>query len=80
MNPLEGEPMPVNDPAPAPPFLTHEKRAWLYRVALALLAVAQLYRLVDGEATDAIANVVSAVLGIAATGLATANTTTRPQG
>jgi hypothetical protein len=58
--------------------MTEKTRAYLYRVALALLAVAGAYGLIGPDDTPVWVNVVSAVLGIGAAGLATANTSTNP--
>lgn len=67
----------VNDPKPQ--FLTEARRAWIYRVSLAILLLAQLYRWVDSEESNAIANVISAVLAVANSGLATLNTSTHKE-
>jgi hypothetical protein len=50
-------------------------RAYIYRVALALLAVLSLYGLVGPEEITMWTGVLVAVLGIGSSGIATANTT-----
>lgn len=53
-------------------------RAYIYRIALAVLAVLVVYGLLGPDEVPVWTEVVSAVLGIGATSLATANTSTRP--
>lgn len=52
-------------------------RAYVYRVALAVLVVLALYRVVAGDAIDEWTELLRAVLGIAPVGLAVANTSTK---
>lgn len=51
-------------------------RAYIYRVALALLALGVLYGVVSGDALDEWAELVMAALGIGTTTLAARNTST----
>ena len=51
-------------------------RAYIYRIALALLAVLSLYGLVGPDEIPVWTGVLVAVLGIGSAGLATKNTTT----
>lgn len=55
----------------AAPWLTPERRGWLYRIITAALAVALVYGLVDGRELDAWLPLVAAILG---TGTASAFT------
>ena len=57
-------------------FLTEARRAWLYRVALAVMAILTIYGIVDSETAPAWLAVVFAVLGLGTSGLATVNTST----
>lgn len=57
--------------------MNEKTRAYLYRIALALLALAVVLRVVGPEEIDAITEVVAALLGISSAGLATANTSTK---
>lgn len=57
--------------------LTAARRAYLYRVALAVVAVAGVYGLVDGVQSASIVALVAAVLG---QGVAVAHTSTRDNG
>lgn len=59
------------------PIKDEAKRAYVYRLALVLLAAAAAYRLLAPEDVAAWVDVVAAVLGIGGTGLATLNTSTR---
>jgi len=49
-------------------------RRYIYGVVLALIPVAQLFRLIPDESVPLIINVVTAVLGMGAAGLALPNT------
>jgi len=49
-------------------------RRYVYGVVLALIPVAQLFRLIPEESAPLIINVVTAVLGMGAAGLALPNT------
>lgn len=49
-------------------------RRYVYGVVLALIPVAQLFRLIPEESVPLIINVVTAVLGMGAAGLALPNT------
>lgn len=49
-------------------------RKYIYGVVLALIPVAQLFRLIPDESVPLIINVVTAVLGMGAAGLALPNT------
>lgn len=53
-------------------------RAWLYRVALAVLAALSLYGLIGPEEIPAWTGIVVALFSLGSTGLATANTSTKP--
>jgi hypothetical protein len=55
-----------------------KSRAYLYRVAFALLVAAQGFRWLSVEESDLIANVLTAVLGVGASALAVKNTSTNP--
>ena len=49
-------------------------RKYIYGIVLALIPVAQLFRLIPDESVPLIINVVTAVLGMGAAGLALPNT------
>lgn len=49
-------------------------RAYIYGIILAAIPLLQFFRLVPGEAVPLIVNVVTAVLGVGAAGLALPNT------
>lgn len=51
-------------------------RAYIYGIVLAAIPLLQFFRLVPGEAVPLIVNVVTAVLGAGAAGLALPNTPT----
>jgi len=63
-------------------WLTEPRRAYIYRVALAVMALLVLYGLVGVDEAPAWIVVIGAVLGVGTTGLATLNTSTktRPEG
>ena len=52
-------------------------RAYLYRLAVAVLALLALYGVIAGDDLPAILNVVAAALGLGSAGLAAVNTTTK---
>ena len=54
--------------------MSEAKRAYIYRIVVAVLVVAVLYRIVDGEAIDEWTDLAQAVLGLGAAGLAAKNT------
>ena len=57
-------------------FLTEARRAWLYRVALAVMAILTIYGIVDSTTAPAWLAVIFAVLGLGTSGLAAVNTST----
>jgi hypothetical protein len=57
-------------------WLTESRRAYFYRVALALMAVGTIYGIVDDTTGPAFLAVIFAVLGLGTSGLAAANTST----
>ena len=59
-------------------WLTETRRAYIYRVVLALWAVLIAVGVVDDSISTEVLGAVAAVLGVGATGLATANTSTHP--
>lgn len=62
-----------------PKNLTEPTRAYIYRVALAVLALLVIYGVVSaGAPVNGWAELITAVLGIGSAGLATANTSTKP--
>lgn len=58
--------------------MSEKTRAYIYRVSLALFAVAVAYKLIEQDDVPVLVDVVAAVLGIGNAGLATANTSTKP--
>lgn len=52
-------------------------RAYLYRVATATIPLLVVVGVVAGDQAQLVLNVVAAVLGVGASGLAAANTTTK---
>lgn len=54
---------------------TAERRAWLYKVAVAAVPLMIAVGLVTGDMAQLILNVLSAVLGVSATGMALTNVT-----
>lgn len=58
-------------------WLTEERRAWVYRVALAIMAVLTVYGVIDADTAPVWLGVVFAVLGLGTSGLATVNTSTK---
>lgn len=73
------QPESIDDAAPTPPRIIHDEatRAWVYRIALALLVLSVALRVIPVGLEDEISEVISAVLGIGSAGLASANTSTR---
>lgn len=57
--------------------LTEPRRAYLYRVALAVIAILVLVGLLTEESVAEWAELVAALLGVGTTGLAVGNTSTR---
>ena len=61
-------------------YLKDERiRAWIYRIALAVIALAAAYGLLGPDEVPVWTAVVAAVLGIVGNGLATVNTSTKPE-
>lgn len=60
------------------PEIPERVRAYFYRLAGAVLAALVAFDVIDGGDLPVILNVVAAVLGLAATGLAVANTSAKP--
>lgn len=56
-------------------FWTAERRAWLYKVAVSAVPLAVAIGIVTGDMAQLILNVVAAVLGVGAGGMALANVT-----
>jgi len=54
---------------------TAERRAWLYKVAVAAVPLLIAVGLVTGDMAQLILNVLAAVLGVSATGMALTNVT-----
>jgi hypothetical protein len=74
--PLPG--YPVAPPADDGHLIRNEAtRAWIYRIAVALLALAIALQLVPLDISDELGEVITAVLGVGSAGLAAANTSTR---
>ncbi len=59
--------------------MSEAKRAYFYRIALAVMALAAAIGVVKGDDLPLWINIVGAVLGIGSAGLATANTKTHPE-
>lgn len=57
-----------------------QTRAYIYRVVLALVAVALIYGVATQEQLNGWLQVVGALLGISVSGLAAANTSTKSNG
>lgn len=57
--------------------MTEQTRAWIYRVALVLIALAGIYGLVTEEQAATWVMLVTTLLGVGASGLASANTSTK---
>jgi len=53
-------------------------RAYIYGIVLAAIPLLQFFRLVPGDAVPLIVNIVTAVLGVGAAGLALPNTPSAP--
>lgn len=56
-------------------FWTAERRAWVYKVAVAAVPLCVSVGIVTGDMAQLILNVVAAVLGVGAGGMALANVT-----
>lgn len=56
-------------------FWTAERRAWLYKVAVALVPLCVSVGLVTGDVAQLVLNVLAALLGVGAGGMALANVT-----
>ena len=56
-------------------FWTAERRAWLYKVAVAAVPLCVSVGIVTGDLAQLVLNVVAAVLGVGAGGMALANVT-----
>ena len=63
-------------------WLTEARRAYIYRVALAVMAILTVYGIIDSDTAPVWLAVVFALLGLGTTGLATVNTSTKtpPEG
>lgn len=63
-------------------WLTEARRAYVYRVALAVMAVLTVYGVVDSDTAPVWLAVIFAVLGLGTSGLASINTSTKntPEG
>jgi hypothetical protein len=60
-------------------WLTESRRAYFYRVALALMAVLTVYGVIDADTAPLWLAVVFAVLGLGTSGLAAVNTSTNTE-
>jgi hypothetical protein len=58
--------------------LNEQTRAYVYRIALAILGALSLYGLIGPEDIPVWTGVIVSVLGIGTSGLASANTTRKP--
>lgn len=56
-------------------FWTAERRAWVYKVAVALVPLCVSIGIVTGDIAQLVLNVIAAVLGVGAGGMALANVT-----
>jgi len=54
---------------------TAERRAWLYKIAVAAVPLCVSIGLVTGDIAQLVLNVLAAVLGVSATGMALTNVT-----
>lgn len=54
---------------------TAERRAWLYKIAVAAVPLCVSIGLVTGDIAQLVLNVLAAVLGVSATGMALVNVT-----
>lgn len=59
-------------------WFTEARRAWFYRVALAVMALLTAYGVIDSDTAPIWLAVVFAALGLGTSGLAAANTSTKP--
>lgn len=60
-------------------WFTEQRRAYIYRIALAVLAALSLYGLIGPDEIPVWTGILLAVLGLGTSGLATVNTTTKPK-
>lgn len=58
-----------------PSFWTAERRAWVYKVAVAAVPLFVAIGIVTGDMAQLILNVIAAVLGVTAGGMALSNVT-----
>lgn len=58
-----------------PTWWTAERRAWLYKVAVAAIPLLIAIGVITGEMAQLILNIVAAVLGVGAGGMALSNVT-----
>lgn len=58
-----------------PTFWTAARRAWLYKVAVAAVPLLIAIGVVTGDMAQLILNVVAAILGVSASGMALSNVT-----
>lgn len=56
-------------------FWTAERRAWLYKVAVAAVPLCVAVGIVTGDIAQLVLNVIAAVLGVGAGGMALSNVT-----
>lgn len=56
-------------------FWTAERRAWLYKIAVALVPLLVSIGIVTGDVAQLILNVLAAILGVGASGMALVNVT-----
>ena len=54
---------------------TAERRAWIYKIAVALVPLCVSIGIVTGEEAQLVLNVIAALLGVGASGMALANVT-----
>lgn len=59
----------------APGWWTAERRAWLYKVAVAAVPLLIAIGVVTGDMAQLILNVIAAILGVSASGMALSNVT-----
>lgn len=56
-------------------FWTAERRSWLYKIAVALVPLLVSIGIVTGDVAQLILNVLAAILGVGASGMALVNVT-----
>lgn len=59
------------------PNLDEAKRAYYYRISLAVLALAVVFKLFGPDKTEGVSELLAAIFGIGSAGLATKNTSTK---